>query len=174
MLLGVLKDYGTRFSLNSIAKEMEIGSHVTVKSYLEILENLFVLRKVFPVDVKKGVEAFKRMRKVYLIDPFLFHTFKRQLTKTGIKEEEIPGLVEGIVAEHLIRRFGRIFYYCQKRGIDFYLDNAGIEVKWQRGVDKKDFSAVELRNKILLSKDQFEFFDGELIILPVSIFLLLL
>ena len=33
VLLGVLKNYGTRFSLNSIAKEMEIGSHVTEREY---------------------------------------------------------------------------------------------------------------------------------------------
>lgn len=173
VLLGVLKNYGTRFSLNSIAKEMEIGSHVTVREYLEILENLFVLRNIFPIEIKKGVEAFRRMRKVYFIDPFLFHVFKKQLTKTEIREEEIPKLIEGIVAEHLIRKFGKIFYYYQKKEIDFYLENSGIEVKWQKKVNKKDFPDIKLRNKILLSRDQFEFFKDEMIIIPASIFLLL-
>ena len=63
-------------------EEMEIGSHVTIRRYLEVLENLFILRNVFPIDLKKGVEAFKRMRKVYFIDPFLFHILKMPLTKT--------------------------------------------------------------------------------------------
>ena len=174
VLLGVLKNYGTRFSLNSIAKEMEIGSHVTIRGYLEVLENLFILRNVFPIDLKKGVESFKRMRKVYFIDPFLFHSLKKQLTKTEIKEEEMPKLVEGIVAEHLIRKFGKIFYYYQKKEIDFYLEGSGIEVKWQNKVDKMDFPAVQLQNKILVCKDQFEFYENEMIILPTCVFLLLL
>ena len=45
VLLGVLKNYGTRFSLNSIAKEMEIGSHVTIRGYLEVLEDIVLLSK---------------------------------------------------------------------------------------------------------------------------------
>ena len=77
-----LKNYDTRFSLNSIAKEMEIWSHVTIRGYLEVLENLFILRNVFPIDLEKGVEAFNRMRKVYFIDSFLFHIFKMPLTET--------------------------------------------------------------------------------------------
>lgn len=174
VLLGVLKNYGTRFSLNSIAKEMEIGSHVTIRSYLEVLENLFILRNVFPIDLKKGVESFKRMRKVYFIDPFLFHSFKMQLTETEIKEEEMPNLVEGIVAEHLIRKFGKILYYYQKKEIDFYLEGSGIEVKWQNKVEKRDFPAVHLQNKILVGKDQFEFYENEMIILPTCVFLLLI
>ncbi len=174
VLLGVLKNYGTRFSLNSIAKEMEIGSHVTIRSYLEVLENLFILRNVFPIDLKKGVESFKRMRKVYFIDPFLFHSFKMQLTETEIKEEEMPKLVEGIVAEHLIRKFGKILYYYQKKEIDFYLEGSGIEVKWQNKVEKRDFPAVHLQNKILVGKDQFEFYENEMIILPTCVFLLLI
>lgn len=173
-LLGVLKNYGTRFSLNSIAKEMEIGSHVTIREYLEILENLFVLRNMFPIDLKKGTEAFARMRKTYFIDPFLFHVLKRELTKTEIKEEEIPHLIEGIVAEHLARKFGKVCYYYQKKEVDFYINGTGIEVKWQKRVKKSDFSAVELKNKILLSREDFEFFDNEkMLIVPATIFLLL-
>lgn len=172
VLLGVLKNYGTRFSLNSISKEMEIGSHVTVREYLEILEGLFVLRSIFPKE--KDREAFRRMRKAYFIDPFLFHVFKKQLTKTEIKEEEVPQLIEGIVAEHLLRRFGKIFYFHQKKEIDFYIENSGVEVKWQKKVGKEDFPRLELKNKILLSKDQSEFFGNEMVIIPASIFLLLL
>lgn len=98
------------------------------------------------------------------------------LKKSSLKrrlEKRIPRLVEGIVAEHLIRKFGKIFYYYQKKEVDFCIQDVGIEVKWQKKVGKMDFSKTELKNKILLSKDQFEFFGNEAII-PVSIFLLLL
>lgn len=173
VLLGVLKNYGTRFSLNSIAKEMEIGSHVTVREYLEILENLFVLRNLFPIDIKKGAEAFRRMRKVYFIDPFLFHVFKRHVLGAKVKNEDYPKIIEGIVAEHLVRRFGKIYYFHQKKEVDFYLHNTGIEVKWQDKVDKKDFPRVEIKNKILLSKSEYEVYEN-MIIVPVSLVLLVI
>ena len=174
VLLGVLKNYGTKFSLNSIAKEMEIGSHVTVREYLEILENLFILRSVFPIEIKKGIEGFRRMRKVYFTDPFLFHILKKHLTKSEFREDEIPRLIEGIVAEHLNRKFGKIFYFYQKKEVDFYIENTGIEVKWQRKLSEKDFPKIELENKILLSKEDFEFYEkNNMIIIPTSIFLLL-
>ncbi|ODS39486.1 MAG: hypothetical protein A7316_05425 [Candidatus Altiarchaeales archaeon WOR_SM1_86-2] len=173
ILLGVLKNYGTKFSLNSIAKEMEIGSHVTVREYLEILENLFVLRNIFPSKPGKEIELFRGMRKVYFIDPFLFHAFKRELTKTEVEDREIPTLIEGIVAENLIKRFGKVFYHSKNKEVDFHIANTGIEVKWQKKVDKRDFK-IEFKNKILLSKTDFEFFEKEnLIIVPVPVFLLM-
>jgi hypothetical protein len=47
-------------------------------------------------------------------------------------------------------------------------------VKWQKRVKKSDFSAVELKNKILLSREDFEFFDNEkMLIVPATVFLLL-
>lgn len=177
VLLGVLKNYGTRFSLNSVAKEMEVGSHVTIRDYLEVLENLFAIRSVFPIDLRKGTEAFGRMRKVYFIDPFLFHAFKKRLAGIETKEEEMPRLVEGIVAEHLVRKFGKVFYYSQKKEVDFYIKNGdcGLEVKWQKSVGKSDFPAVEMKNRIMLSKGRFDFFESErLLVLPVCIFLLML
>ncbi|MEM2618217.1 MAG: hypothetical protein QW356_01835 [Candidatus Hadarchaeales archaeon] len=41
VMLEVVRRYGSKFSLNALAKEMEIGSHVTVRDYLEILEGLY-------------------------------------------------------------------------------------------------------------------------------------
>jgi len=54
------------------------------------------------------------------------------------------------------------------------LDGSGIEVKWQNKVEKRDFPAVQLQNKILVGKDQFEFYENEMIILPTCVFLLLI
>ena len=87
----LLKNYYSRFSLSSIAKETEIGSHVTVREYLEM--------------------------------------------------------------------------------IDFYVGNTAIEVKWQNKIRKKNLAKIDVKNKILLSKDEFEL--GDINIIPVSIFLLL-
>ncbi|MBI4163240.1 MAG: ATP-binding protein, partial [Candidatus Aenigmarchaeota archaeon] len=98
VLKGVIKRYSTPFSLSSIAKEVEIPSHITVRDYLETLESLYVLRSYW-----KGYEkqpTFRKERKVYFIDPFIYHlsSFKT----TGAKEEtpgETGKIVEGIVGE---------------------------------------------------------------------------
>ncbi len=64
--------------------------------------------------------------------------------------------------------------FYQKKEADFYISGTGIEVKWQRRVKKSDFHAVELKSKILLSKEDFEFFEDEkILIVPTSVFLLL-
>jgi predicted AAA+ superfamily ATPase len=47
-------------------------------------------------------------------DIFGSGTLKKELTKTEIKEVEMPELVEGIVAEHLIRKFGKIILLLSK------------------------------------------------------------
>jgi len=175
ILIAMLKNYGSRFSLNSVAKEMEIGSHVTIREYLEILEDLFVLRNVFPFDAKKKVEVFRKMRKVYFIDPFLFAVFKKVLTKQSVEEKEISAIIEGIVSEHLKRSCDRIFYHSGKKEVDFVLNNkTGLEVKWQNKVNFSDFPSIEFANKIILSKSDFDFNKKQnILIAPVSLFLLL-
>lgn len=174
ILLAVLKNYGTRFSLNSAAKEMEIGSHITIRDYLEILEDLFVLRNIFPFDSKRKAEAFRKMRKVYFTDGFLFKVFKKMLTQQSIEEKEVSFIVEGVVAEHLKRSVNRVFYQTGTKEIDFVLgDDAGIEVKWQNKVNAIDFPKSNLPNKILLSKSDFAFEEKQrILIVPVSLFLL--
>jgi len=175
ILMALLKNYGTKFSLNSVAKEMEIGSHVTVREYLEILEELFVLRNIFPFDFSKKTEVFRKMRKVYFIDPFLFSVFKKILTKRSVEEKEIPLIVEGIVAEHLIRKFKNVFYLSFRKEVDFFIESCGIEVKWQSKLTPKDFPKIDLKQKILLSKSDFQFFEKEkILILPVSVFLIII
>jgi uncharacterized protein len=173
VLLGVLKSYGSRLSLNSIAKEMKIGSHVTVREYLEILEELFVLRNIFPIDPHSSHGSMRRMRKVYFTDGFLYHTLKKKMVGLSVKESEIPMLVEGIVAEYMARNYDHLFYYYQRKELDFIVDNTGIEVKWQNKVKRADFPLISISNKILLSKTDHQLVEADnLLILPVAVFLL--
>lgn len=175
VLLAVLKNYGSRFSLNSVAKEMEIGSHVTVREYLEILENLFVLRSVFAFDPKKKSEVFRKLRKVYFVDPFLFAALKKMLSQTSVELAEEPKILEGIVAEHLARKLGQIFYLGGKKEVDFGGSSFGIEVKWQKKVSLADFPKVSVKNKVLLSRSDFHFFEKEnMVIVPAAVFLAIL
>lgn len=171
VLKGVVRRYSTSFSLSSIAKEVEIPSHMTVRDYLELLESLFVLRSYW-----KGYEkapTFRRERKVYFIDPFLYHlaSFKT----SGAKEEapeDTPKIIEGVVGEALRRAGYDAKFLRGKRELDFFAGSAGIEVKWQQNVLKNDFPDFPAKKKVLLSKNQLDIGDG-VDIIPTSLFLLL-
>jgi len=174
ILEGILKNYGVKFSLNSIAKEMEIGSHVTVREYLEIFENLLAVRNVHFFDFNKKMVIFRKMRKVYFIDPFILHTINFRIY--GTKYEDFPKMVEGLVTESLIRKFGslKLGFYTNRREIDVAFNNFGIEVKWQEKVTSEDFPKTFIKNKIIISKKDFDFVkDENLLILPASLFLAL-
>lgn len=171
ILLGVLRRYGSKFSLNLLAKEMEIGSHLTVRDYLELMEGLCVLRSYHQIDLAKKVPLYKKERKVYFTDPFLCQTFSRILNfELGHAQ-----LVEGIVGEHLTRSFGEVYFHSGKREVDFICGDAGVELKWQERTSTKDFPRVALRDKILLSKRDLEYVEGHnLTMIPAPVFLLAL
>ncbi|MCE8428029.1 MAG: ATP-binding protein [Candidatus Methanoperedens sp.] len=165
---GIIKNYGSKFSLNSIAKEMEIGSHVTVRDYLELLDELYVARSFF--QRKRERPAFRSDRKAYFIDPFLFRVFYKKYSGTHeVPYEIISHVVEGIVGEHLKRKFEDVFFFSGKKEIDFILQDAGIEVKYGHATEM-DFPRYEVRTKMVLSKTDFKT-TGEVMIIPVCIFL---
>lgn len=169
VIQGVIKNYGSRFSLNSVAKEMEIGSHVTIREYLEFLEKCYLLRNYFKFDLGRGRPVYRAERKVYFIDPFLFRVFSRYaFGASDTPAEKEPSLIEGIVGEYLKRK-GETFFFHGRKEVDFILDNTGIEVKYGK-VDKKDFPNVDLKNKILLSKNQWKDF-GDIKAMPIPVFI---
>ncbi|MGC9149605.1 MAG: ATP-binding protein [Candidatus Micrarchaeia archaeon] len=173
ILIGIIKNYQTKFSLSSIAKEVEIGSHVTVREYLEILEKLLALRNVYTFDINKNRVVYRKMRKAYFLDPFIFHASYKKLF--GEKVEDNTKLVEGIVFEALARRINNemeIGFYHDKKEIDICFKDFGVEVKFQESVKESDFPKVPIKNKILISKNQFDFIEKRnLLIIPASIFL---
>ena len=128
---GIIKNYGVKFSLSSLAKELEIGSHTTVREYLELMEKLMVARSYFQIDPRSKKPLFRKERKAYFIDPFLYRAFKKHYLGTHqLSNNEEPRLVEGVVGEHLVRAFKEVFFRVNKREIDFIVDATTIEVKW--------------------------------------------
>ncbi|MBU4374394.1 MAG: ATP-binding protein [Euryarchaeota archaeon] len=168
VIQGVVKNYGSKFSLNSIAKEMEIGSHVTVRDYLELLEELYVVRSFF--QKKRERPAYRSERKAYFIDPFLYRVFYRRFFGTyEVPYERLPHLVEGIVGEHLRRTFEDVYFFSGKKEIDFIVKDAGIEVKYGTA-SERDFPKSDMKTKIILSKNEFKT-TKEVMIVPIYIFL---
>ena len=168
IVLGILRRYGDRVSLNSLAKELEIGAHTTVRDYLELFEELFIGRNYFQADLKSFAPLLRKERKVYFIDPLVVNTFSRHF---GF-DLDISKKVEGVVGEHLKRNFETYFFYG-KREVDFVTKKFGVEVKWQNKVKASDFPRVGIKNKLLLSKKNMEFVEGRnLVIVPVPLFLI--
>jgi hypothetical protein len=178
---GILRNYKSKSSLNSLAKDIEIASHVTVREYLEVLEGLCAVRSFYTFDVDKKRVVFRKMRKVYFTDPFLFHVTGRQAIGSE-KTDDYSGIVEGVVAEAISRCAGGHamgapaagFYHATGSGreIDVCFGETGIEVKWQNSVKPSDFPAANVKNRIIVSKSEFEL-DPEagIIILPAPVFL---
>jgi len=168
IVLGILRRYGDRVSLNSLAKELEIGAHTTIRDYLELFEELFIGRNYFQADLKSFAPLLRKERKVYFIDPLVVNTFSRHF---GF-DVDISKKVEGVVGEHLKRNFETYFFYG-KREVDFVTKRFGVEVKWQNKVKASDFPRVGIKNKLLLSKKNMEFVEGRnLAIIPVPLFLI--
>lgn len=183
---GIVKSYCSKFSLRSMAKEMEIPSHVTVSEYLELLQTILLTNNLYQVALHKKLPALRKERKCYFLDPFLYSVFKGYSIgkyadySTGNEDK----LIEGVVCESLAR-FNRInldtthylWYFYSAEETDFAMkvgeDVVGIELKWQKKTDKRDFKNFRsFRHKLLLTKKDFGF-EQDLLMIPASIFLAL-
>ena len=90
-------------NINSIANKIGI-SHKTSGSYLEDLEDLFIVKIVH----HKGKRVnYRKEKKIFIRGPFL----AKSLGLWCDKELRKDFLFESVVQEHLFRRFGEIYYY---------------------------------------------------------------
>jgi hypothetical protein len=192
----------TAVSLNSIAKENEIGSHNTVSSYLDALEDSFVLDTVYQAKLDDGLPVYKRQRKLYFVDPFILHATKGWIHGTNdyfqlsqnylVNEVEKSKMIEMIVAGHLIRCLynlspsdvfshrDRLFFWKSKktgREVDFVMKHNGlhpVEVKYQNEVDKRDLQNLfSFGRGVIVSKNAIWTYRNYAAI-PAEMFLMLI
>ncbi len=117
----VIEKSPSSLSYSSIAKEIGI-SHVTVRDYLELLEDLFI---VGIAHWKLGRKIdFKKEKKVFFRDPFIPRAFYHLRG-----DVRIEALYEWVVQEHLYRRYGEIYYYRNGYEVDIIADDLKVEVK---------------------------------------------
>lgn len=125
ILRSVMSKVPSALSFNSIANDLGI-SHVTVEEYIEFLKDLFLLQIAYH---KVGNEVNKRKeKKIFFRDPFAYGALSRWVHKE-MKEE---ALLEHIVQEHLLRKFGEVFYFKNNHEIDVIAGDYKIEVKKER------------------------------------------
>lgn len=168
-ILNVLvTSYSTRLSANSIASKTSVGSHKTVESYLELMEQLFLIKIVYLS--RDGKVSLRSNRKVYFLDPFIYRILK--LYSTGISEygeNEVSKIIEAIVGTHLANLGNEIYYQHTKSGkeVDFLINNICVEVKW----GNRDTRQLFCEKGYLLTRDAIPGITGERASIPVSIFL---
>jgi predicted AAA+ superfamily ATPase len=158
----------TRVSSNGIAEENGIGSHNTVSSYLDALENSFVLNVFYQVALDDRLPSYRKdSKKVYVTDPFIYHALRgwvkgdadyyRSARDAVMDKVERSRIVEMVVGDHLIRcSYGmslsdlfshheHVFHHRSKRSdreVDFVLRDGKallpVEVKYQGSVSTGD------------------------------------
>jgi hypothetical protein len=164
----ILEKSPSAISLNSIAKEFEIGTHKTAYEYTEIMSQLFISRTLYFIEPDKAIASFKKNRKIHFTDPFFFHLFS-DLCFSKLPEESI--IVENVVATHIARKY-ETFYWSNKSEIDIIVKEKdkllGFEVKWSEKVKPKEIIIGKMKQLITLSKKEY---DAANFIIPVSIFL---
>jgi predicted AAA+ superfamily ATPase len=171
-----------------ISKESGIGSHHTVKDYIEILEAFFVLKVIYAIkQLGKNEISLKKRKKVYFSDPFLYSLFRAwtkgetEPFKETLKLVEDPvyksKLVENVVAIHLSNLFPMVSYWRNKGEIDFIgmisSSSHYFEVKYQEKItseDKKELKKV--KGGIIISKKTLAYDrENQIAIVPAHLFL---
>jgi predicted AAA+ superfamily ATPase len=127
-------------SFNSIANKLGI-SNKTVESYIEDLENLYVLKVAYFKDREIN---FRKEKKIFVRDTFLLNSLANWCNKEIRKDF----LFEFIVQEHLFRKFKEIYYYKNAYEIDCIAGNLKVEVKAGKPHRKypKNVSVIEEDN----------------------------
>lgn len=161
LLRSVITKQSSAISWDSLAKDSEIKSHKTVSSYIEVLENMFVLLTLYFFDLNKKMPNFGKNKKIYFSDPFIYHVFNKRIY---FKENEIsPELIEATVISNLSRLSYEklppsIYYWKNKKEVDAVLKIKNeifpFEIKYQAKISKQDYRGLYYFNKgILVTKN---------------------
>ncbi|ABE52723.1 Hypothetical protein Mbur_1840 [Methanococcoides burtonii DSM 6242] len=202
ILSSLFQKLTTNVSWQSLVNETDISSHNTISKYVQSLESSFVLNILYALDLNKKIPSFRKEKKIYPQDPFIFHSL-RSWTSASVNyfessleylssPENKSKLVESVVQSHFVRFMyntfpsdifspeEHLFYWRGKGGkeVDYVLkskDNEllSIELKYQNKLQKSDYKGLSSFSKgIMLSKNDFE--SGNYLTIPVSLFLLLI
>ncbi|MFQ6094393.1 MAG: ATP-binding protein [bacterium] len=191
----LLKAQTTALGWETIARKTDVASHKTVAEYVEALEDFFVLKVLYQVDMSSKLPKVKKYKKIYLLDVFILWSLwgwienwpdPLEKAKILVEDANVKGkLVEIAVANHLFGIFdrkewtsSRVYFWRDAGEIDFLVKvESGllpIEVKHQKEVDFRDFKSIQklgFRRGILISQNVLEKQDGFFII-PLELFLL--
>lgn len=167
-------------SYNSFAQDSGIGSHNTVYEYLNFLEDAFVVSQVYNYDYSQKKINFRKNKKIYLNDPFLFFLLDWWLNgKTpNIKATLEDSILKSRIAEnltflHLKRVFNEVYFNRDGEEIDFICGRFAFEVKFQNKIASDDYRGLLkfTGDKLIVTKNTFDI-GGKIKLLPLELLLL--
>ncbi len=139
----------------------------TVKNYIEILEETFLVKKVIPFYTNKNKEISKAS-KVYFVDNGVRNYFIKNFLEEVDLRQDAGILFESIVMQEFLKHNVENIKYRRtktKQEVDFIIDNIqvvdAIEVKFKEKVSAKDFAWLKtfsqlyskmIKNLYLISK----------------------
>jgi predicted AAA+ superfamily ATPase len=128
----VVQTMTSTMSSHKLAQRTQVGSHHTIADYLQVLEDMFIIKTLNSIDPDTGAFRFKKEKKFYLTDPIY--------TKLGLRwlgldtnDIESPQLAEQVAHEYLSRKYDRFgFLTSAKNGeVDFFAYKKwAVEIKW--------------------------------------------
>uniref|UniRef100_A0A7C3J2L8 ATP-binding protein n=1 Tax=Candidatus Methanomethylicus mesodigestus TaxID=1867258 RepID=A0A7C3J2L8_9CREN len=169
VLWRVSETMATQVSPNALKEGTEIADYRTVEKYLNALKGSFVLGTAYRLDVTRGQPFYRKERKVYFVDPFIFHACRGWLSGRDafdasnmfLETAEMKGrLLEGVVFSHMARlAYGlapsplfdassAVFYWKSRKGreLDFAFSLEGkyvpVEVKYSSRIRREDCYSI--------------------------------
>ncbi|MBN1390518.1 MAG: ATP-binding protein [Candidatus Thermoplasmatota archaeon] len=203
VLRSIISKMTNKVSMNTIAKENEIGSHNTVMKYLDDLENSFVLNTFYQMDMAKGNVRGRSDKKYYLSDPFIYHALRGwafgkhdhfgSSMELLAQSESRSSLIEMVVSNHLIRfayslspsdifsHHEKVMFWRKKgydNEVDFIVrtddDILPMEVKFRNVIQSSDLKGLyNFGRGIIISKKEMRT-EKEYSCIPAKVFLLLI
>ena len=138
--LYLLSNIGGLFSYNKLTKTLGVGSMNTIKSYIDYLENSFLVSLVnrFSYSLK---QQFVANKKIYCIDNGLAESIAFQFSKNKGK------FLENLVFLELRRRCAEIYYYKTTNNleVDFLIKNGRKDISLIQVTDNLDSEKTRQR-----------------------------
>ena len=183
------------FGWETIAKKIGVASHKTVSEYIETMEDSFVLKTLYQIDINTRRPRIKKLKKAYFLDSFILWSlwgwvdnwlvYSDNVSRSLAGADMKARLTEQVIANELFYRFdrpdwfnSRVFFWKNGVEIDFIIKKEkellSVEVKYQKNVGFQDLRTIKklgFKRGILISRDSLEMEDGFAII-PAEIFLL--
>jgi hypothetical protein len=145
LLSGIAEKMGSPLSWRTLAADTDLGSHHTAARYVDALERSFVVQSLYQYDLRRRRRSPRKDRKLYIRDPFMFHTLRAWAAGHPVPFEfgreyladpaRRGALLEAVVADHLSRlaysarpaalfdSYDRVLFWRSKKGweVDFVL-----------------------------------------------------
>ena len=175
-----LMSLSSDISYNALSQDVGVGSHNTIYDYLEFFTSSHVLSVIFNFDIHQKRINYKKNKKIYFNDPFIYAVLEAWLSAKPYQDYDYlkqpllkSKLIENLVYIKLSHAFDDVYFYRGKKEIDFLAGDYLMEVKYQNKIINEDYQAIthEQYKGILITKNKL-MKKNDILFIPIEYFLL--